>query len=193
MLRTTPYSTTRQVWRRIIADQVADADAFAKGTSIGGLFAAGKSQASILVTPAVKADVDSSTIVAVDSVNVRANFGDGNGPSVTALDTLEADAMDADEISTAYAKGSGGALVGLINARAAGAAVIVSSNSTGELHSDSNVKLRSGSTIDATTTTIESLQGTGSELKMEVESTTDKDGVFGNPASLVTIRQDSQL
>ena len=402
---------------RIIADQEADADAFAKGTSIGALFSAGKSEANITVNPSVNADVKSTTITAGSLVDIGANFGDGNGPSVVAMDIPEAEAMDADEISTAYAKGSGGALIGLVgsdsssfykptvrtevggavnisavnitisseadsntaavarnvsgglvargnadalvnmentvlatvkggqgashsnidaennftlrvdssqdgdafahsravaavpianahstivgdynleasvdanvdieagntltieseideaefgsretndpsdaserfganahantgglaadshatsstklgtaaapaqslvsvgafstltapnvvlisdvtdinlksdaNARSAGAAVIVTSTSTGELHSDSNVKLHSDSIIDATNTTIESLQGTGSDLRMQVESTSDKDGVFGNPAALVVIRQDS--
>ena len=402
---------------RIIADQEADADAFAKGTSIGGILAAGKSEASVVVIPSVKADVSSSTIVAGAIVDIGANFGDGSAPSVTARNTEEADALADDEISTAFAKGSGGALIGLVgssatsiyrpsaitevgpavsitglnvivsseadsgtaaiarnvavgfvargkadtnvdmkntvaaevvggpefsethidaannftlrvdssqkgdafshsravagvsigdansaitgdydlnasigtnvdvaaggvihieseiddadfgsqqtndprdpserfganaqadtggivadshanaitrlgtatipaqslvavgrfstltaptvelisdvtdihvqsdaNARAAGAAVIVVSNSTGELHSDSKVLLSDGSSIDATSTTIESLHGSGSTLRMEVESTTDKDGAFGDPSSRVIIRQDS--
>lgn len=398
----------------IIANQSADADAFAKGTSIGGIFAAGKSDAKIVVTPGVNANVNSSSIVAGGGVDIFANFGDGSGPAVSAADFLETDALKPNEISVAYAKGSGGALVGLIgsdatstfeprvattvgaavditantvlikseadsstvavarnvtgglvargnadattnlrntisatvsggpesshtsvhannnftlqveteqngdsfansravaavpianatstvlgtydinasvgndadveaggtlkieslvqdadfgarkglvsndqfgananadtgglvadshavsttklgnastpaqslvsvgtfstlkaptvilrsdvtgievrsdaNARAAGAGVIVDARSTGELHSDSNVLLRANSSIDATTTTIESLHGTGSQLRMIAESTADKDGVFGNPAATVVIVQDS--
>ena len=399
---------------RIIANHEADADAIAKGASISALFAAGRSEANVVVTPGVNADINSSSIVAAGGVTVGANFGDGSGPSVTASDVDEAEAINADEVSVAFAKGSGGALVGLIgsdansvyqpqvhanvgaavdidanavlikseadsssvaiarnvtgglvargnadaitnmrntisatvsggpelshtnihsnnnftlkveseqngdafansravaavpianahstvlgnydinasvgdhadvdaggtitieslvqdadfgsqkslvssdqfgananadtgglvadahatssttlgtattpaqslvsvgsfstlkaptvilrsditgidvrsdaNARSAGAAVIVDSKSTGELYSDSNVRLRNNSAIDATTTTIESLQGTGSELKMLVESTSDKDGVFGDPAATVKIVQDS--
>lgn len=103
---------------RIIADQEADADAFAKGTSIGGILAAGKSEASVVVIPSVKADVSSSTIVAGAIVDIGANFGDGSAPSVTARNTEEADALADDEISTAFAKGSGGALIGLVGSSA---------------------------------------------------------------------------
>ncbi len=402
---------------KIIADHEADADAFARGTSIGALFAAGKSEANVVVTPAVKADVDSTSIVAGGLVEISTNFGDGNTTSFVARNIDETEAIAADEVSTAYAKGSGGALIGVVgsdassiykpkvqtevgsavsltalnitirseadsgtaavatnvavgfvavgkanttvdmkntvsaevvggpelsethintpndftlrvdssqkgdafshsravagvsigdanstiqgdydlkssvgqnvditaggiihveseiddavfgsrqgndpqnvdeffganaqadtggivadaqansktklgtatspaqslvsvgsfsilrapnvelisdvtdinvksdaNARAKGVGVFVKSDSTGELHSDSKVKLSGGSVIDATTTTIESLQGTGSELKMQVESTSDKDGLFGNPTANVTITQDS--
>ena len=103
----------------IVADQQADADAFAKGIAIGGLFTAGKSTASIAVTPEQAATIGNGTsIIAGGNVRVEAHFGDGSAPSVTANNIAEADATKSDEISVAFAKGSGGALIGLVGSAA---------------------------------------------------------------------------
>ena len=102
----------------LVANQQVDADAFAKGLAIAAGLAAGQSQADVTVRPKQAVLAQDSSIQAGGSVMIQTNFGDGTSPSVTAVDIGEAQALANDEISVAFAKGSGGALVGLIGSTA---------------------------------------------------------------------------
>ena len=102
----------------IKANEQVDIDALAKGVAIGGLLTAGKSDASVTVKPLLDTLVTGSSITAGGNILIESRVGDATNPSVTAMDIEERDALDKDEISLAFAKGSGGALIGLIGSNA---------------------------------------------------------------------------
>ncbi len=101
----------------IKANQQADVDAFAKGIAVG-LLSAGKSQSDVTVKPLVDSLVTGSTLAAGGNILIESRMGDATNPTVTAMDITESAAVKADEVSTAFAKGSGGGLIGLIGSEA---------------------------------------------------------------------------
>lgn len=101
----------------IKAKQQSDVDAFAKGIAVG-LLSAGKSQADLTVKPLVDSLVTGSTITAGGNILIESRMGDATNPAVKAMDIEETDAVKADEVSTAFAKGSAGGLIGLVGSDA---------------------------------------------------------------------------
>ncbi len=102
----------------IRAIEEVDVDAFAKGISIAAGFAAGESEATVAVRPLLESTVSGSTITATGNVLVSSQVGDLSNPNVRAMTIEEGDAVAKDEISTAFAKGSGGALISSIGSDA---------------------------------------------------------------------------
>ncbi|MCA9193735.1 MAG: cadherin-like domain-containing protein [Planctomycetales bacterium] len=100
------------------ASEQVDADAFAKGIAIGGVLTVGKSEANVVVRPLLDTLVTASSILATGNILVESRIGDGSNPSVLAMNIEEGDATANDEISLAFAKGSGGALIGVVGSEA---------------------------------------------------------------------------
>ncbi len=76
------------------------------------------------------------------------------------------------------------------SARSAGVIVDVSSTSTGEVHSFARVDLNANSNVDATNVEIYANNGSNN-IRSEVESTTDKDGLAGSPSATGITRMDT--
>jgi hypothetical protein len=102
----------------ISANELAEADAFAKGLAVGAL-AAGKSEAVVIVTPEVATTVNAdATLTAGDELLVSTEFSPNRTGTVVARIIVEDSALAKDALSTAYAKGSGGGLIGLVGTEA---------------------------------------------------------------------------
>ncbi len=125
------------------ANQQSDLDAFAKGITVG-LLSAGKSQSDVTVKPLIDSLVTGSTMTAGGNIIVESRMGDGSNPSVTAMDIAESDVVRKDEVSTAFARGSAGGLIGLVGSEA---------NTEFKPIMDTNVRQ---STLSATNVTIQS-------------------------------------
>ncbi len=102
----------------IKSNQTVDMDAFAKGITVGAGLAAGKSESTVTVKPLLDTLVSGSTISTTGNVSILSQVGDSTNPSVRAMNIEESDASNKDEISLAFAKGSGGALVSAIGSEA---------------------------------------------------------------------------
>ncbi len=102
----------------VVANQVPEADAFAKGIAIGALLSAGTSEANVFVNPRLQAELRTSSVTAGGNLTVETNVGDLTNPAVEAMDIVDDNALAKDEISLAFAKGSGGALIGINGSRA---------------------------------------------------------------------------